>query len=74
MRNYKLTIEYNGLSYNGWQKQNYTDNTIQDQIEIAIKKILKTDVKLIGAGRTDTKVSALNQVANFTFGKKNDFN
>lgn len=74
MRNYKLTIEYNGLSFNGWQKQNYTDNTIQDQIEIAIKKILKNDVKLIGAGRTDTKVSALNQVANFTYEEKIEIN
>lgn len=70
MRNYKLTIEYNGLSYNGWQKQNYTENTIQDQIEIAIKKLLKTEVKLIGAGRTDTKVSAFNQVANFFLEEK----
>lgn len=74
MINYKLIIEYNGLNFNGWQKQNFTNNTIQSQIEIAIKKILKKEVKIIGAGRTDTKVSAYNQVANFTYENKIELN
>lgn len=65
MHNYKLVIEYDGYSFNGWQKQKYTSNTIQEQIESAIKKILNKDLKLIVAGRTDAGVSAYNQVANF---------
>ncbi|HMS66272.1 MAG TPA: tRNA pseudouridine(38-40) synthase TruA [Ignavibacteria bacterium] len=74
MRNYKLTIEYNGLNFNGWQKQKNTRNTIQDQIEISINRLLRTEIKLTGAGRTDTKVSALNQVANFLYEEKIDLN
>lgn len=72
MYNYKLIIEFDGLSFNGWQKQLFTDNTVQDQIEIAIRKILKKDIKIIGAGRTDAKVSAYNQTANFFYEDKLD--
>lgn len=67
MYNYKLVIEYDGRGYKGWQKQNYTENTIQHCLESSIGKILKEKVKLIGAGRTDAGVSAYNQVANFHF-------
>jgi len=63
--NYKLTIEYDGLNFNGWQKQKYTSNTIQEQIETSIEKLLRKEIKLIAAGRTDSGVSAHNQVANF---------
>ncbi|MBK6538602.1 MAG: hypothetical protein IPG09_12775 [Ignavibacteria bacterium] len=65
MYNYKLIVEYDGLKFNGWQKQNYTENTIQHQIEKAIGILLKSEIKLTGAGRTDSKVSAYNQIANF---------
>ncbi|HMS33670.1 MAG TPA: tRNA pseudouridine(38-40) synthase TruA [Ignavibacteria bacterium] len=67
MYNYKLVIEYDGRGYKGWQKQNYTGNTIQQCLESSIEKILKEKIKLIGAGRTDAGVSAYNQVANFHF-------
>lgn len=65
MINYKLIIEYDGLNYFGWQKQKYTKNTIQENIESAFSTVLKQEVKLTAAGRTDTKVSAYNQTANF---------
>lgn len=72
MYNYKLVIEYDGINFNGWQKQKNTKNTIQEQIETAGEKILREKISLIGAGRTDSGVSAYNQVANFKFPKKID--
>ncbi|MGB7292015.1 MAG: tRNA pseudouridine(38-40) synthase TruA [Thermodesulfobacteriota bacterium] len=64
MRNIKLTIEYDGTNYLGWQRQK-GGSTIQETIETAIEKITKNGVKLIGSGRTDSGVHALGQVANF---------
>ena len=64
MRNIKLTIEYDGKDYNGWQKQPNKLN-IQGEIERAIFNILHEEVELIGSGRTDAGVHALGQVANF---------
>ena len=64
MRNIKLTIEYDGKCYNGWQKQPNKLN-IQGEIEKAIYNITKEEVELIGSGRTDAGVHALGQVANF---------
>jgi tRNA pseudouridine38-40 synthase len=70
--NYKLIIEYDGLCFNGWQKQTYTDNTIQQQLEVSIGKLLKKEIRLIAAGRTDSRVSAYNQTANFFYEKRID--
>ena len=64
MRNIKLTIEYDGKDFNGWQKQPNKLN-IQGSIEQAIKQITGEDVELIASGRTDAGVHALGQVANF---------
>ncbi|NSW91220.1 MAG: tRNA pseudouridine(38-40) synthase TruA [Firmicutes bacterium] len=64
MRNIKLTIEYDGTNYNGWQSQ-INGFAIQDKIEDAIYKLTNEKVKLIGAGRTDSGVHAYGQVANF---------
>ncbi|WP_373600678.1 tRNA pseudouridine(38-40) synthase TruA [Paraclostridium bifermentans] len=64
MRNIKLTIQYNGQNYCGWQKQNDSLG-IQGTIEKAIEDITKEKVKIIGSGRTDAGVHALGQVANF---------
>lgn len=64
MRNIKLTIEYDGKEFNGWQKQP-TKLNIQGEIEKAIEIVLGEKVDLIGSGRTDAGVSALGQVANF---------
>jgi tRNA pseudouridine38-40 synthase len=65
LRNYKLTIQYDGTQYAGWQIQENAIS-VQGTITDAIKVIHKKDVNLIGAGRTDSGVHALGQVANFT--------
>ena len=64
MRNIKLTIEYHGKDFNGWQKQPNQLN-IQGEIERAIENITGETIELIGSGRTDAGVHALGQVANF---------
>ena len=64
MRNIKLTIEYDGKGFNGWQKQPNKLN-IQGEIELAIEQITGKKVELIGSGRTDAGVHSLGQVANF---------
>lgn len=65
MKNVKLTIEYDGTNFCGWQKQPNA-RTVQEEIEKALSKMLKKDVKIYGSGRTDARVHALGQVANFT--------
>ena len=64
MRNIKLTIEYDGKDFNGWQKQP-TKLNIQGTIEQAIKIVTGEDVDLMASGRTDAGVHAFGQVANF---------
>lgn len=64
MRNIKLTIEYDGTAYHGWQIQPGL-RTIQGEIKEQIAQITQQEVNLIGAGRTDAGVHALAQVANF---------
>ncbi len=58
MRNIKLTIEYDGKDYQGWQKQPGKLN-IQGNIEKAIEKITGEKVELNASGRTDRGVHAL---------------
>lgn len=64
MRNLKLTIQYDGTKYCGWQKQPNSSG-IQGTIEYAIYEITREKVNIIGSGRTDAGVHALGQVANF---------
>ena len=64
MRNIKLTIEYDGKGFNGWQKQPNKLN-IQGEIERAIETITGEEVDLIASGRTDAGVHAFGQIANF---------
>lgn len=64
MRNIKLTIEYDGKDFNGWQKQPNKLN-IQGEIERAIEVITREKVELIASGRTDAGVHSLGQTANF---------
>ncbi len=64
MRNIKLTIEYDGTNFSGWQIQK-DKRTIEEELEVALAKILKEEVKVIGSGRTDAGVHAMGQVANF---------
>ena len=64
LKNFKITIEYDGTSYHGWQRQK-TDRTIQEEIEKAVLTITGQQVSLTGSGRTDAGVHAYAQVANF---------
>jgi tRNA pseudouridine38-40 synthase len=64
LKNYKLTLQYDGTDYSGWQFQ-LNNKTVQQTITDAIKILLKEEVNLIAAGRTDAGVHALGQVANF---------
>jgi tRNA pseudouridine38-40 synthase len=65
MRNLKLTIEYDGTEFVGWQIQR-TGRSIQGEISDVLARILQHDVSLIGAGRTDSGVHARGQVASLT--------
>jgi len=71
LNNYKLTIQYDGTDYAGWQIQSNAP-TIQEEIRNAINIILREEVNLIGSGRTDSGVHALGQVANFRTEKEID--
>jgi len=64
MRNIKLTIEYDGTGYHGWQIQQNSP-TIQGILQEKIGVITGEGISLIGSGRTDAGVHAIGQVANF---------
>ncbi len=63
MKNIKLTIEYDGKAYAGFQSQQNALG-IQEVIEKAISEVTGEQIKLIASGRTDKGVHALGQVAN----------
>lgn len=65
MRNLKLTIEYDGKRYLGWQRLGDSDKTIQGKIENILKQMTGEDIEIIGSGRTDAGAHARGQVANF---------
>ena len=66
MRNIKLTIEYDGTNYQGWQKQKSIDaKTIQGTLEKAISLLTNEEIKVQGSSRTDAGVHAKGFVANF---------
>jgi len=64
LANYKLTIQYDGTNYAGWQIQK-NKITVQQKITEALEILCKEKINLIGSGRTDSGVHALGQVANF---------
>ena len=69
MLNYLIKIEYEGTNFVGWQSQK-NGNSIQDTIEKVLKKILKSKIRIIGAGRTDKGVHAFSQYASFKIKNK----
>ncbi|MBI5473621.1 MAG: tRNA pseudouridine(38-40) synthase TruA [Ignavibacteriae bacterium] len=64
MRNIKLTLEYDGTDFVGWQSQTNGRN-VQDEITKVLDQVLQEPITLVGAGRTDSGVHARGQVANF---------
>ncbi len=62
---WKLTIEYDGSDYSGWQRQESGIKSVQEDIETAITKFCGQDIRLHVAGRTDAGVHARGQVAHF---------
>jgi tRNA pseudouridine38-40 synthase len=73
MVRYKITIEYDGTDFVGWQRQK-TGLGVQQAIEDSIKKFSRETVTVFGAGRTDSGVHALGQVAHFDLKRSTDAN
>lgn len=69
MYKYKITLEYDGSNYRGWQTQKNA-RSVQDTLITAAEKFLDAPVKVQGAGRTDAGVHALGQVAHLESSKK----
>ena len=69
MARYQLLIEYVGTNFRGWQIQK-KGLTIQGVIQKKLKKLLKEKIILIGSGRTDAGVHAIEQSAHFDYKKK----
>ena len=67
MRNIKLTIEYDGSRYQGWQRlgKDESTNTIANKITEVIKKMTNEDIELFCGSRTEVGVHAYGQVASF---------
>jgi len=71
MQRYKVTIEYDGGAYCGFQKQfNIKQKSIEETLENAIFLLSKERVKIFASGRTDAGVHALAQVMHFDLNKK----
>jgi tRNA pseudouridine38-40 synthase len=62
MRNLRLTLEYDGTRYSGWQEQR-SSRTVAGELRMASERFLPRPVEILGAGRTDAGVHALGQVA-----------
>ena len=65
MRNFKLTLCYDGGRYDGWQRQGNSDDTIQGRLETLLSRLLDQSIEVAGSGRTDAGVHALEQVCSF---------
>ncbi len=65
MKNIRITVEYDGTPYAGWQRQSGRIVTVQGVIESALATILQESVSLAASGRTDKGVHARAQIANF---------
>ena len=72
MQNYRMTVQYDGTRYNGWQKQGDTDHTIQSKLESVLSRMCDYPVDVHGAGRTDAGVHAKGQVAQFRLKDETD--
>lgn len=68
MKTWKVTLEYDGTKYSGWQEQNNA-RTVAGAVRAAVEDTLGTSIELMGAGRTDAGVHALGQVAHIKLRK-----
>jgi len=64
MHRYQLLIEYVGTNFYGWQIQT-KGKSIQKLIQKKLSKLLKEEVSIVGSGRTDSGVHAIEQSAHF---------
>ena len=69
MHRYQILIEYVGTNFIGWQIQS-KGQSVQKLIQTKISKLLKEKINLIGSGRTDSGVHAIEQSAHFDCKKK----
>ena len=68
MRNIRLTIEYDGTDFAGWQSQAQGERTVQDMLNRAVSTVTGEVASVVAAGRTDSGVHALGQVVSFLSG------
>jgi tRNA pseudouridine38-40 synthase len=72
LKTWKLTLEYDGTKYSGWQEQ-INARTVQGQLRKAAEDFLGAKVEIQGSGRTDAGVHAIAQVAHLRAGGKRSF-
>lgn len=72
MKNYKLTIQYDGTRYSGWQVQGNTDKTVQGKLQRVLSLLDGGEVEVHGSGRTDAGVHARGQVASVKLQREPD--
>lgn len=65
MRNIKCRVTYEGTRYQGWQRQDSSDNTIQGKLEQLVSRMCNEIIEIQGSGRTDAGVHSLGQIMNF---------
>ena len=65
MRNFRLTLAYDGSRYAGWQRQGNTPNSLEEKLSSALSRLLAQPIEIAGSGRTDAGVHARAQVASF---------
>ena len=58
-------VEYDGSQYHGWQRQGHDTNTVQQKLDDALSKVANSEVSVVCAGRTDSGVHGVGQVAHF---------
>lgn len=66
MNRYFIYLSYDGMAYHGWQVQP-KDNSVQAELNRTLSILLRTDIDVVGAGRTDSGVHARMMVAHFDF-------
>ena len=64
MNRYFVTFAYDGTNYHGWQIQP-NGNSVQEELQHALSTILRRDIEVVGAGRTDAGVHARHMAAHF---------